>query len=182
MRDYLRKNISYNDQIDAPPDGVDPVHYTLFVTQEGYCNYYASAMAIMLRSQGVPSRVVSGYAQGEYDETSQSYRVRANNAHTWVEVYFPQYGWIQFEPTASLPLIDRPARRRWGCVCLSCAPTGVGKKIACRKRLILPDANSLEDLLGGEDAGQGRQIWERFSIWQALGAVIVCCWLRRRFM
>ncbi len=108
VRDYLRNNIKYNDQIEAPPEGVDPVHYVLFDTQEGYCNYYATAMAIMLRSQGVPSRVVSGYAQGDFDENSLSYRVRANNAHTWVEVYFPSYGWIQFEPTASLPTVDRP--------------------------------------------------------------------------
>ncbi len=108
VRDYLRANITYNDQIAAAPDGVDPVHYTLFDLKEGYCNYYASAMAVMLRSQGVPARVVSGYALGEYDEPSQSYRVRAANLHTWVEVYFPNYGWIQFEPTASIPVFERP--------------------------------------------------------------------------
>jgi transglutaminase-like putative cysteine protease len=108
IRDYLRQNIDYNDQIEAPPEGVDPVHQVLFVTREGYCNYYASAMAMMLRTQGIASRVVSGYAQGEYNEDNNSYRVRASNAHTWVEVYFPQYGWIQFEPTASIPTVDRP--------------------------------------------------------------------------
>ena len=108
VRDYLRNTITYNDQIDAPPDGVEPIHHILFETQEGYCNYYASAMAIMLRSEGVPSRVVSGYAQGEFDEESSSYRVRASNAHTWVEVYFPRYGWIQFEPTVSIPTVERP--------------------------------------------------------------------------
>ncbi len=110
IRDYLRETITYNDQIPAPPSDVDPVHYTLFVSQEGYCNYYASAMAMMLRSQGIPSRVVSGYAQGEYNEDNSFYRVRASNAHTWVEVYFPDYGWIQFEPTASIPTVDRPER------------------------------------------------------------------------
>jgi transglutaminase-like putative cysteine protease len=108
VRDYLRENISYNDQISAPPEGIDPVHYTLFESQEGYCNYYASAMAMMLRSQGIPSRVVSGYAQGQFDDETLSYRVRASNAHTWVEVYYPDYGWIQFEPTASIPTVTRP--------------------------------------------------------------------------
>lgn len=108
VRDYLRENIVYNDQIQATPSGIDPVHYTLFVSQEAYCNYYASAMALMLRSQGVPSRVVSGYAQGTFDAETSSYRVQASNAHTWVEVYFPRYGWIQFEPTASIPAWDRP--------------------------------------------------------------------------
>lgn len=108
VRDYLRTNITYNDQIAAPPDGIDPVHYILFGLREAYCTYYASAMAIMLRSQGVPARLVSGYALGEYDEPSMSYRVRATNSHTWVEVYFPAYGWIQFEPTASIPVAERP--------------------------------------------------------------------------
>lgn len=108
VRNYLRSAIAYNDQIAAPPEGVDPVHYTLFVSREGYCNYYASAMAVMLRSQGIPARVVSGYAQGEFDEATLTYRVRASNAHTWTEVYFPGFGWIQFEPTASIPVVERP--------------------------------------------------------------------------
>lgn len=109
VRDYLRANIRYNDQINAPPEGVDPVDYVLFDLKEGYCTYYASAMAVMLRSQGVPVRLVSGYAQGEYDEPVQSYRVRAENSHTWVEVYFPTYGWIHFEPTQSIPVAERPS-------------------------------------------------------------------------
>lgn len=108
VRDYLRSNIAYNDQISAAPEGVDPVHYILFEHQEAYCNYYASAMAVMLRSQGVPARFVAGYAQGEWDDATSSYRVRSSNAHSWTEVYFPGYGWIQFEPTASLPAGDRP--------------------------------------------------------------------------
>ena len=109
VRDYLRLNISYNDQINAPPEAVDPVDYVLFDLKEGYCTYYASAMAVMLRSQGVPVRLVSGYAQGEFDEPTQSYRVRAKNSHTWVEVYFPTYGWIHFEPTQSIPVAERPS-------------------------------------------------------------------------
>ncbi len=108
VRDYLRSNINYNDQIDAPPEGVEPVHYTLFQTKEAYCTYYASAMAVMLRSQGIPARVVSGYALGEYDDASHSYRVRAVNAHTWTEVYFPNFGWIHFEPTQTIPVSERP--------------------------------------------------------------------------
>src|SRR5690606_21022417 len=105
---WLRENIKYNDQIDAPPQATEPIHYTLFVSQEAYCTYYASAMAIMLRTQGIPARIVNGYAQGEFVEDANAYRVRANNAHTWVEVYFPEYGWIQFEPTAAIPVVDRP--------------------------------------------------------------------------
>jgi transglutaminase-like putative cysteine protease len=108
VRNYLRSNITYNDQIDAPPDGVEPVHYILFDRQEAYCNYYASSMIMMLRSQGVPARFVAGYTQGEWDDDSSSYRVRASNAHAWTEVFFPTYGWIPFEATASIPAGDRP--------------------------------------------------------------------------
>ncbi len=108
VRDYLRSEIVYNDQIQAPPDGVEPVHYTLFESKEAYCTYYASAMVVMLRSQGVPARIVNGFAQGEWLEEANLYRVRASNAHTWVEVFFPEYGWVQFEPTAALPITERP--------------------------------------------------------------------------
>lgn len=108
IRDWLRANITYNDQIDAPPDGSEPVDYILFEGKEAYCNYYASAMVVMLRSQGIPARFVAGYAQGDWDEESSSYRVRSSNSHSWAEVFFPGYGWIQFEPTAALPPGDRP--------------------------------------------------------------------------
>lgn len=109
VRDYLRTNIDYNDQIEAAPEGVEPVHYTLFDIEEAYCTYYSSAMAVMLRSRGVPARVVSGFAMGDYNQDSHTYRVRAENSHTWVEVYFPNYGWIQFEPTQSIPVFERPS-------------------------------------------------------------------------
>ena len=105
---WLRKNIKYNDQIPAPAQGQDGVEYVLFVTQEGYCDYYASAMAVMARSLGIPARIATGFAQGTFDAQRDLYQVYQNNAHTWVEIYFPQYGWIQFEPTASQPAIVRP--------------------------------------------------------------------------
>lgn len=108
IRDWLRNNIAYNDQIQAPPDGVEPIHYILFEGKEAYCNYYASSMVMMLRSQGIPARFAAGYAQGDWDEESSSYRVRSSNSHTWTEVFFPGYGWIPFEPTAALPPGDRP--------------------------------------------------------------------------
>ncbi len=109
IQNYLRANITYNDQIEAPPNEVEPIHHILFTTKEGYCNYYASAMAIMLRSQGIPARVVAGYASGQFVEDANVYRVRASDAHTWVEAYFPRYGWVQFEPTSAINVIGRPS-------------------------------------------------------------------------
>ena len=104
---YLR-TIPYNDAIPAPPADADPLEYFLFDIQEGYCDYYASAMAMMLRVVGIPARTASGYAEGLYDEESGTYFVTERDAHTWVEVFFPEYGWIEFEPTASESSLERP--------------------------------------------------------------------------
>jgi transglutaminase-like putative cysteine protease len=169
VREYLRNNISYNDQIEAAPEGVDPVHHVLFDTQEGYCTYYASAMALMLRSQGIPSRVVSGYAQGEFDEESSSYRVRASNAHTWVEVYFPLYGWVQFEPTASIPTVDRPESAGGGDAFASPVTNIPDQFPDIDPRLSEEDPGiALDSELGlDESAGQD------FPFWQALVAALI---------
>ncbi|HEC24112.1 MAG TPA: hypothetical protein ENI95_14465 [Chloroflexi bacterium] len=107
---YLRHNITYNEGVAPPPPDVEPVDYLLFERPEGYCNYYASAMTVMLRSLGIPARIAAGFAQGEYDEELGAYRVLESDAHTWVEVYFPGYGWIEFEPTVSEQPIIRPER------------------------------------------------------------------------
>lgn len=98
IQDYLR-TFPYNESIAAPPAYADPVDYFLFERQEGYCDYYASAMVIMLRSLGVPARWVQGYASGTFDPERGVYVVRENVAHSWPEVYFPGYGWQRFEPT-----------------------------------------------------------------------------------
>jgi hypothetical protein len=172
VRDYLRQNITYNDQIAAPPEGAEPVHYTLFETKEGYCNYYASAMAVMLRSQGVPARVVSGYAQGDYDEESRSYRVRASNAHTWVEVYFPVYGWIQFEPTASIPTVDFPETSEGGDAFAS-PIVDIPEPLNLEEdpRALIQD--DLQTTLDGDLAGQDQSFLSGFPIWQTVLATII---------
>ncbi len=107
IQDFLR-TYPYNDQIPAPPVTTDPVDYFLFEQREGYCDYYASAMVVMLRSLDIPARWVQGYAGGLFDAEQKRYVVRENIAHSWPEVYFPEYGWQRFEPTpasyASLPL------------------------------------------------------------------------------
>lgn len=107
LESYLRE-IKYNELIAAPPEGQDGVDYFLFDVREGYCDYYASAMAVMARAVGIPARVAAGYGQGEYNPDTEAYRVREKDAHAWVEIYFPLYGWVEFEPTAAEPLIARP--------------------------------------------------------------------------
>lgn len=108
LESWLRANIKYNEKIPAPAPGQDGVDYVLFATKQGYCDYYASAFAVMARSLGIPARIATGYTPGNFDQERGLYQVYQFNAHTWPEVYFPQYGWVQFEPTASQPNIDRP--------------------------------------------------------------------------
>jgi transglutaminase-like putative cysteine protease len=100
---FLRANFKYNTAIPQPPSGSDRVDWFLFQGKEGYCEYYASAMIVMLRSLGIPSRMASGYAPGDYDAAKGTYTVKESAAHTWPEVYFPGFGWIEFEPTPSQP-------------------------------------------------------------------------------
>jgi len=104
---YLRNNINYNESIAAPPPNIDKVDYILFTAKEAYCDYYASAMIVMLRSIGIPARLAAGYAQGTFNSDTDSFHVLNKDAHSWVEVYFPKYGWIEFEPTAAQPNIIR---------------------------------------------------------------------------
>lgn len=106
IEQYLRTTTVYDESVAAPPPEADLVDYVLFERQRGYCEYYASAMAVMLRTIGIPARVVVGFFPGEYDQDQGGYLYRQTNAHAWVEVYVPGFGWIPFEPTASRPMID----------------------------------------------------------------------------
>lgn len=105
---WLRKNIEYQRVMDAPPAGADPVEWFLFEAKSGFCDYYASAAVLMLRSVGVPARFAVGYAPGEYDPEANQYFVSSTDTHSWPEVYFPDYGWVEFEPTVSQTAIIRP--------------------------------------------------------------------------
>jgi transglutaminase-like putative cysteine protease len=104
---YLRR-LSYNRTIEAPPSGRDVVDYFLFEGKEGYCDYFASAMVVMARAVGIPARLAVGYVGGEYREESEDYVVRRSASHAWVEIFFPLYGWVEFEPTPSQSLLARP--------------------------------------------------------------------------
>lgn len=108
---WLRRNITYNQTIPNPPVGLDPVEWFLFDLKQGYCNYYATSMIVMLRSQGIAARMAAGFSQGEYDPATGQYIVREADAHTWVEVYFPGYGWVEFEPTSSQSELTRQGDR-----------------------------------------------------------------------
>ena len=108
VQEYLRgPDFTYSREIDRPPRGSDGVDHFLFETKEGYSDYFASSMAVMLRAVGVPARLAAGYGPGEREDGSEIRTVRDTDSHGWVQVYFPSYGWIDFEPTPAFPVHSR---------------------------------------------------------------------------
>jgi protein-glutamine gamma-glutamyltransferase len=101
MNEYLKETYPYDLSIPPQMEEMDAVEYFLFEQRRGYCEQFSSSLAVMARSQGIPARVATGYAPGEYNPFTGYYDVRASDAHAWVEVYFPGYGWSTFDPTPS---------------------------------------------------------------------------------
>ncbi len=95
----------YTLDLPAPPADRDVADYFLFDLQTGYCDYYATSMVVLSRAVGLPARLVVGFVGGQYEEENDRYLVSEANAHTWVEIYFGEFGWIPFEPTAAINLI-----------------------------------------------------------------------------
>lgn len=102
IESYLRNRFTYTLNLTGKL-GDDPLAHFLFETRAGHCEYFASAMTIMLRTLGVPSREINGFLPGEFNELGGDYIVRASDAHSWVEVYFPGSDWQVFDPTPSAP-------------------------------------------------------------------------------
>ncbi len=96
---YLKKNYRYSLNLKPLPKSEDPIYHFLFISKKGHCEYFASAMAIMVRYLKIPSRLINGFRKGDYNELNQTFVVRELHAHSWVEIYFNQYGWISFDPT-----------------------------------------------------------------------------------
>lgn len=120
---WLRENIEYSNTVPSIPENVDPVDWFLFDLGRGFCNYYASAEVVLLRVLGIPARLSVGYAQGDRvigringleppEAGHEFYRVLERDAHSWPEVYFPTYGWVEFEPTLSQEPLVRPLSRQ----------------------------------------------------------------------
>lgn len=101
VESFLRTNYRYAPVVRPPPPGRDPVDWFLFDLKEDFCEYFASSMVMMLREVGVPARLVEGFTSGTFDPNLGRYVVKQVNAHAWVEVWFPNFGWIEFEPTPS---------------------------------------------------------------------------------
>ncbi|MBA2286718.1 MAG: transglutaminase domain-containing protein [Ktedonobacteraceae bacterium] len=96
-------HFTYSVSNSPIPANVDVVSW-LLQTRKGYCTYYATAMTVMARLLGVPARLVSGFSQGHYDRHRQAWIVNGDDAHSWVQIYFPGHGWISFDPTPGFAL------------------------------------------------------------------------------
>ncbi|HEV2035534.1 MAG TPA: transglutaminase domain-containing protein [Candidatus Dormibacteraeota bacterium] len=99
---FLRNTNNFKYTLNPQPKrplNVDPIDWFLFSSNQGYCEFFATAMGDMLRSLGIPTRLVNGFGPGALDNNIGGLVVRSLDAHTWVETYFPNYGWIPFEPT-----------------------------------------------------------------------------------
>ncbi len=109
LESYLRHNFAYSLELTGPPESSDPLSVFLFDVRRGHCEYFASAMVVMLRQIGIPARLVNGFRSGEYNPLGDSFTVRQYDAHSWVEAWFEPYGWVEFDPTPPDPSHARPA-------------------------------------------------------------------------
>jgi transglutaminase-like putative cysteine protease len=121
MQRYIEKNCSYTLQEETTPPGTDAVDYYLFTTKEGACDLAGTAMAVLCRAVGIPARVAVGYLEGVENPTTGGRRLREADAHLWVELFFPGYGWVTFNPapvsadtsTSVAGQVTRSARKLW---------------------------------------------------------------------
>ena len=106
VNDYLRQGFSYTEKPARPAPGVEPIESFLLDSKAGYCQHFSAGMALLLRMGGVPARVATGFSPGGYSKRKQAWIVRDTDAHSWVEAWFDDYGWVTLDPTPS----ETPAR------------------------------------------------------------------------
>ncbi len=111
LENYLQTHFGYTLQLPRTVP-TDPLANFLFERKQGHCEYFASSMAIMLRTLNIPSRVVNGFRTTEFNDVTSQYLVRASSAHSWVEAYFPGVGWMTFDPTPASGFIGHTGLSR----------------------------------------------------------------------
>jgi hypothetical protein len=160
---YLQRNYRYNLDLPPVPSGRDPVDWFLFDVKTGYCEQFASTAALLIRSLGIPARLATGYATGDYDAVLNQSIVREHDAHAWVEVWFPGHGWVPVDPTPGVdPLAATRFPSHW-------AGGGIARLIP-HLSIAAPMAALGSLGLGAVPAG----------LVVALAVVLLYAWLRRR--
>jgi hypothetical protein len=190
LESYLRSNYTYSVDIQLPP-GEEGVSWFLFRSgNKGFCNYFASAMAVMARSLGIPARVAVGYTSGTDDPKNHQHVIHGTDAHSWVQIYFAGYGWVNFEPSASFPAFTRPLPNAFPSVGTGDLGGSVGNSglTGNRGHLGKLDASDTASF-GGTNGGQAQGLLRK-QVGFALGSLVLlmlfscmlfALWWRRLF-
>jgi protein-glutamine gamma-glutamyltransferase len=170
IENYLRTHFAYTLQLPRTKVN-DPIANFLFERKQGHCEYFASAMAVMLRTVGIPSRVVNGFRSDEFNDLTGNYVVRAKNAHSWVEAYFPGYGWQTFDPT---PAGNGGIPQGWGRVALY-----IDAMASFWRDWVVSYDTSHQYVLGQSAVGRSRAVWEGARDWARIHYDSMLKWARR---
>jgi hypothetical protein len=189
LETYFHNNYVYDANISLPP-GQEAVSWFLFRSNhKGFCNYFATAMTIMARELGIPARVVSGYTNGEPDLKHNQRVIRGTDAHSWVQIYFAGYGWVNFEPSAHFPTFTRPLVSSNGVSGLTPGGSNSPSTIGPRIRQRLPNETGGGDTsIALSPAQQQAQLRQNISLTLAglmllmlIGIVYFSFWWRRLY-
>ena len=188
--DHLLTSFTYTTDLPDTPDEATLEHF-LFERRAGHCEYFSTALAILLRTQGIPARNVNGFLGGQWSEFGQYLAVTQNEAHSWVEVWFPDYGWVPFDATPTggggteaeavwfWPgrfLLDG-IQHRWGKWVLD-YDVDTQWNLLERAQNLLPDADPGASGAAGEDQGGRRLLWLGIALVSILAGAVVALRLR----
>jgi transglutaminase-like putative cysteine protease len=170
IENHLRTHFGYT--LELPRTAVkDPIANFLFERKRGHCEYFASSMAVMLRTLGIPSRVVNGFRSDEFNDLTGNYVVRAKNAHSWVEAYFPGYGWQTFDPT---PAGVNGTPQGWDRLALY-----IDALSSFWRDWVVSYDSSHQYSLGQAAFSGTRGLWERARVWARDHYAAMLKWARR---
>lgn len=191
IRDWLQSSFTYTTELPDSPEEATLEHF-LFQRRAGHCEYFSTAMAILLRTQGVPTRNVNGFLGGQWSDFGQYLAVTQNEAHSWVEVWFPDYGWVPFDPTPAggggaeaeavwfwpgRILLDG-IQHRWGKWVLDYSvDTQWG--LLERARSLMPDPAGGGTGAAGDEQGGRRLLWLGIALVSLLAGGAVALRMRR---
>ncbi len=167
---YLKTHYGYTLQLPRSPVA-DPLANFLFERKQGHCEYFASSMAVMLRTLRIPSRVVNGFVSGEFNDLTNNYVVRAKDAHAWVEAYFPGYGWVTFDPT---PGGGVGSPQGWGRAMLY-----LDAAASFWREWVISYDSSHQYVLSHSVLSGTRSFWERARLWARLRYAGLLNWARK---
>jgi transglutaminase-like putative cysteine protease len=168
---YLKSHYGYTLQLLRTPVA-DPLANFLFDRKQGHCEYFAASMAVMLRTLQIPSRVVNGFRSDEFNDVTGNYVVRAKDAHSWVEAYFPSYGWVTFDPT---PGGASGTPQGWDRMMLY-----MDAAASFWREWVISYDSSHQNVLGQTAITGTRVSWERARIWAQLSYERMLRWARLR--